>query len=164
MKSSVSRSYRYAFPALQMLYLPAQFTAEAALLFALLIPMLVALIIAGFYIHDRAFLRGASCELASMAVNLRLYDDAQANMQERLSLRKTHSVCWADQITGSVSADGEARASFSGNFPVPGIAAQLLGADKLSLHSVWTIRLFEPAALIRKIRGARYLLDRIWEE
>ena len=49
--------------------LAAVFTVEAALLMALILPVLLSLIYLGFLDHDRGVLQGAACEAASLADN-----------------------------------------------------------------------------------------------
>ena len=49
--------------------LSAVFTVEAALLMALILPVLLSLIYLGFLDHDRGVLQGAACEAAALADN-----------------------------------------------------------------------------------------------
>ena len=61
----------------------ASFTVEAALLMTVILPVLIALLITGFYLHDRAFLQGVTTELCAMQSNLRMYEDS-ASQTERV--------------------------------------------------------------------------------
>ena len=67
------------------------FTVEASLLMAILIPLLVGMMYLGFYLHNRAFLPGAACELAQIGL---LYDREEDALRAMKS--KGIGSCWTD--------------------------------------------------------------------
>ena len=69
--------------------LAAVFTVEAALLMALILPVLLSLIYLGFLDHDRGVLQGAACEAASLADNSAL-DKARADKLRTLTEEILH--------------------------------------------------------------------------
>ena len=144
--------------------LPARFTVEASLLMLIIIPFLIALIIGGFYIHDRTYMQGVSCELTAMGSNLRLYDNRSSLLNKRAKGRLSHTLMWSRTASADVSADGSGvSSSCKGSFPVPGLTARMLSADNISIQTSASRNLLDPAALIWKVRSARYLIDQALE-
>lgn len=138
----------------------ASFTVEAALLMGIILPVLIALLLAGFYLHDRAYLQCVTTELCARESNLRLYENRSAQLAGIRDQRLGHALLWTRNASGSFSeGDDSAEAQAAGSFPVPGLAARLFGAGQLEVKASWSRRLYKPADLIWKARAAKYLLD-----
>ena len=139
----------------------ASFTVEASLLMAVILPVLVAVLLTGFYLHDRAYLQGITTELCGMGSNLRIYDDRESRMTRIRDRRLSHSLLWAGEAAGSVNCGEETVSADAGaGFPIPGITGHLMGDAKADLKAQWSRRLLRPTDLIWQIRGAKYLLDK----
>ena len=141
---------------------PARFTVEASLLMLLIIPLLIALIIAGFYIHDRAYLQGVSCEMIAEGSNLQQYKNRDSLLKKQAAQRVTHTLVWSRSVQSNISCSEDSVSCIcSGSFPVPGLAARLLDAQTLYLSQNAERRLLHPADLIWKIRSAKFVLEQI---
>ena len=141
-------------------YAQASFTVEAALLMGMILPVLIAVLVMGFYLHDSAYLQGTVTELCARGSCLRLYSDRQEKLFAIRSGRLSRSLLWTKGASGSVSAgEDEVSAQAAGSFPVPGLAARLLGKSSLAVKAKWSRKLYKPTDLIWKIRAAKYLLD-----
>ncbi|MCR5160778.1 MAG: hypothetical protein K6C06_03310 [Lachnospiraceae bacterium] len=145
--------------------LKGEFTAEAALLMAVILPVLAALLLAGFYIHDRTMMQGAACEIAAMGSNLRLYDDKEGALQERKNTLASQGSLWTEGIKGNCRVSEEAAAAeYTGSFPVPGITAGLLLRGKASMQASWNRKLYRHTDMIRIVRGIKYVVDLVEDE
>ena len=143
---------------------PARFTVEASLLMLLIIPLLIALIIAGFYIHDRAYLQGVSCEMIAEGSNLQQYKNRDSLLKKQAAQRVTHTLVWSRSVQSNISCSEDSVSCIcSGSFPVPGLTARLLDAQTLYLSQNAERRLLHPADLIWKIRSAKFVLEQITE-
>ena len=139
--------------------LPASFTVEASLLMTVILPVLIALIITGFYVHDQACLQGTACEAAALGSCLRMYDDRAGVLQATMQKRRGGILLWTKGAGGSAQAGRDASsASCSGQFPLPSLTAALLAGSSLQVGASWQKALYQPARLIWKIKGVRYLL------
>ena len=139
---------------------PGYFTVEASLLMLLIIPVLTALLLCGFYVHDNAFLQGAAEEITAMGSNLAAYESRDSLLQRTLRQRVSHTMVWTRSVRSSVScSDTDVQAEAGGTFPVPGLAAQLFGVQNASAGGSADRHLIRPARIIWKIRGAEYLID-----
>ena len=137
----------------------ASFTVEAALLMAVILPVLIALLITGFYLHDRAFLQEVTTELCAMQSNLRMYEDSASRTERVRQHRLAHTALWAGDLNGECrSSKEQAAADMTGTFTLPGIIGALLSSQS-GIHAHWERRLYDPAPLIRNARAAKYLLD-----
>ena len=135
-------------------------TLEAALLMSVILPALTALLIAGFYVHDQAVLQAGAHELTALGSCLRLEDTREASLKNELSSLTGGRLTWGRELSGQVNAgENTAAASITGTFPVPGFAAQLLSGGKLKLSAQSSRKIWHPAKIIWKIRGAKELID-----
>ncbi len=142
-------------------FLQASFTVELSLLMGLVLAMLIAILIAGFYVHDQACLQGTVCELTAMAGNLQLYKDRDSKMGTCLEKRK-QTVIWSKNTAGEYSVgEDSASASCHGSFAVPGMTAGLLLGGSVDTGAGWKHNLYHPADIIRTAKGAKYLVDDI---
>ncbi len=141
---------------------PGSFTVEAALLMGIILPVLIALLLMGFYLHDKACLQGTASELCARGSSLRLYKDREGTLAKIRDKRLSHSLLWTRDVSGGVTAGtDEMSASAEGSFPVPGLIAALTGNKLSTVGAKWQARLHDPTDLIWKIRGAKYLLDEV---
>lgn len=137
---------------------------EAALIMTILLPVLVAIMYAGFYLHDRGVMQGAVCETAAMASNLRLEQNREALLQKRIREKLEHRLLWTRlQETGAALGKKRVSVTCRGTFAVPGLIARLMSGNSLELEAVGKQELYQPADMIRKIRGAEYIIDTIRE-
>ena len=143
-------------------HLKAQFTVEAAFLMVIILPVLICILFAGFYLHDRTYLNGACLETVSTVVNMKNAgkEDSKAGQVFRDKLRT--GTLWLNNTSGSVSIEEESAAAHaSGSFAafpmgLPAgafLSGQIDGSAEAQNQN--------PAKVIRKIRGARYLLDEV---
>ena len=142
----------------------ASFTVEASLIMTILLPVLVALIYLSFYVHDSAVLQGITCELAAKGSCL----VQEKNTEELLRKEKEHLT--ASRFTGlqgtkvSVNVGEESiSVSGSGEFYFPGLIARFFGGNTKTISKSWSREILKPADRIRKIRGLKYMVDRIKE-
>ena len=136
----------------------ASFTVEASLLMSIILPALISLIIGGFYVHDRALVQSAACELAAMGSNLHEYDQASSKLSALKDQLTGSGYLWAGSIRGSVSVSArQSLSQVSGTFPVPALVSALLGNPSVMLKGRCVRQIYRPAGLIRKVRGAAEL-------
>ena len=135
----------------------ASFTVEAAMLMGLILPVLLAILYFGLYLHDRGVLAGAACETSARAdlgtwkasANSRI-DKTAASLAKRIGSRK--------KVTSSVSVSKDAvDISYQSSLTLPGILPQLFGRSALDTEIAHRRTLIRPAEIIRKIRGLEYI-------
>ena len=144
---------------------PALVTVEAALLMTLIIPLLTAVIVFSFYLHDRAYLQAACTELAAMGNNLQVYEGLQEKVDGAMKDRLTESMMWTKRPKGTaavseVGADVQAE----GSFAVPGLVTGLFGPDITQTRAEWSRNIYHPAELIWTVRSVKYVVDLIREK
>ncbi len=141
-------------------YAKASYTVEMTLLMSLILPLLIAILMAGFYLHDRALFQGAACEAAAMGSNLAVYDTQGSEVAALGHALTAHRAVWSRGASGSTSADQEsASASFSGHFHWPGMIGKLWQSSHGQSEGQWSRRIYHSADLIRKVRGVEYVVD-----
>ncbi|MDD2957335.1 MAG: pilus assembly protein [Lachnospiraceae bacterium] len=138
------------------------FTVEAALIMSILLPVLVALILSGFLVHDRAVLQGAACEVTAMGCNL-TQESNQKQMLDQLRKRLSSSrLLWTKGVTSKISVDkNKISVSYSGTFYIPGLIMKLISQNTLKIGKKSSRAIFHPADTIRKIRGVKHLISTI---
>lgn len=138
------------------------FTVEASLLMTIILPVLVALIYTGFYIHDSAILQGAACEVAAMGSNLAMEEDRESILYRKMEELKTGRLLGTREVAASLSiSKTRVSVSYSGNFYVPGMIGRLLSGNSLRIEKSWSRKLYHPADEIRKIRGLQKMAETI---
>jgi len=153
-------AWKFACPQAGILHADASFTVEAALLMTIIVPVLIALLITGFFLHDQGYLQGTATELCAMQSNLRLYDDAASQTEKVRKHRLKQGTLWSRNLSGAVqSSEEKAGADMDGTFPLPGLTGALLPGDLTDMSAHWDRRMYDPAPLIRKIRAAKHLID-----
>lgn len=135
----------------------ASFTVEAAMLMGLILPVLLAILYFGFYLHDRGVLAGAACETSARAdlgtwkasANSRI-DKTAASLAKRIGSRK--------KVSSSVSVSKDAvDVSYQSSLTLPGALPQLFGHSSLDTGIAHRRTLIRPAEIIRKVRGLEYI-------
>lgn len=136
----------------------AVFTVEAALLMGILLPVLISILIAAFYVHDAGVLEGLACEAAAMGSNYT--ERGEGNIHRTASEIGKKRTIWIHDISISVETNKKATvASYSGDFKIPGLMAQLLTGGRVTLTGRCRRAVCQPAKTIRMIRGVMYVLD-----
>ena len=142
------------------LYAEASFTVEASALMTIILPVLIVILLAGFYLHDSAYLQMTATELCAMGSNMKVYKESAADPESVKNTRLRHSLIWIRGASGTVSSgEDTVSAQLSGSFAVPGLAGRLMGFAKMQITKTWSRRLYRPSEMIWKIRAAKYLAD-----
>lgn len=142
--------------------LRASFTIETTLLMSVILPVLIALLMAGFYVHDRAKLQGAACELAARGCCLVLDEDRSSQLGKTANALSGGGTMWARSVRAQVSADEEAvSASAQGSFPFPGFTEALLSQGSETVTGSCDRKICHSAKLIRKVRGLKAFQEEI---
>ena len=137
----------------------ASYTVEASFLMPLIFFVLAGLLICTFYLHDKAVMQAAVCEVVSAGSNAATEKEQKqviAGLKEaftRERLMGTKSLSRRENTGKKVSAE------WSGNYPVPGLAIKYFSSDSLPVRASWSSEKIQPADIIRKIRGVRKLID-----
>lgn len=136
------------------------YTVEAAAVVSITILILASLLIATFYVHDRAALQSIACETAVLGSN---YATNSARTSAAMSAKSQVSASrflGSRELSGKVSVgEDEAEATWSAVYPVPGFAMEYLVNGELSVQSSWSSQIMDPTNTIRLIRGAGELLS-----
>jgi hypothetical protein len=135
----------------------ASFTVEAAMLMCVILPVLLALLYLGMFLHDKGVLNGAAQEVAATADLNRFRNGGNARLARK-----------ADQLADRTGASGKAKssvqvtdhevsASYSASMKLPGLLPKLFGKGTLNTGADVTRILPDAADTIRKIRGLEYV-------
>ena len=133
------------------------FTVEAAMLMCVILPVLLALLYLGMFLHDKGVLNGAAQEVAATADLNRFRNGGNARLARK-----------ADQLADRTGASGKAKssvqvtdhevsASYSASMKLPGLLPKLFGKETLDTGANVTRILPDAADTIRKIRGLEYV-------
>ena len=139
----------------------ASFTVEAALLMTLLLPVIVSIIYASFFLHDRALMQGAACELTAMGSTLAEETDREGRLTDLEKKLVTARLLGTEYVKSSFFA-GKDRifAEYQGTFRIPGLILSLFTGGSLEIKRSWSREVFHPADTIRMVRGLEYMLGR----
>lgn len=161
---------------------PAVFTVEAALLMAVILPVLLCLIYIGFLDYDKGVLTAAACETAALADN-HLPDSgrnaalsAYAQKLGKASVMSSRGVtgtCAESGLTGVKAVDvvghftrvdaGSVTVTYTGSISLPGALPRLFGSGTLSSGCKVSRTILNPAELIRIARAFDYVVDLLEE-
>ncbi len=135
----------------------ASFTVEAALLMTVILPVLLALIYYGFFLHDKGVLNGAAQEITAQA-DLNNWKKSGNNRLSKQA-KKLESLTGPSQgVSSSVEVTAhQASASYKATMRLPGLLPSLFGKSSLNTGAGAKRQLLYPADLIRKIRGLEYV-------
>lgn len=132
-------------------------TVEAALLMTILLPLFIAVLYMGFFLHDRGFLQGAAFEAAAYA-SLHA-DDGEADAGGAAGRRITGRLLGTGNVGVQASAgERQVSISYSGNFSIPAPALPFLGGNHQIKADV-TLSLERPSRRIQKIRGVTKVIQ-----
>ena len=135
----------------------ASFTVEAAMLMCVILPVLLALLYLGMFLHDKGVLNGAAQEVAATADLNRFRNGGNARLARK-----------ADQLADRTGASGKAKssvqvtdhevsASYSASMKLPGLLPKLFGKGTLNTGADVTRILPDAADTILKICGLEYV-------
>ena len=137
------------------------FTVEAAVLIPLTVLLMAAIILAAFYIHDRAVLQGNACECAAAGANTLTQSLQAKEMARTKALIKAGRLLGSRNRSGLVSAGGErTEAAWTAEFPIPGMVGNLFADSRISISVSWHQERILAARKIRIIRGISRILKR----
>ncbi len=135
---------------------------EITLLCPLILGLLIAIMTAGFYLHDRACLQGAASEMTAAAVSMAIYEESGEQISGKVKALSKNRLMWTTNASGSVQISrNEARAFYTGSFHLPGMAKLLWQDGVKDIHVESSRKIFHAAASIRKIRGAQYVMKAV---
>ncbi len=130
---------------------------EAALLMTVILPVLLALLYYGFFLHDRGVLNGAAQEITARA-DLNNWKASGNNRLSKLAGSYKDRTGPSRQVSSSVQVSrSSASAEYKGVMSLPGLLPSLFGKSSLSTGAGAKRTLLYPADLIRKIRGLEYV-------
>ena len=134
------------------------YTIEASLLMGIILPLLVAIIYMGFFLHDKGLLLGAAYETAA-CMSLRADDKDFDGASAAGKLIKGRAL-GSTGLTASASAgEKQAQVTCSGNFRVPGMAAIFFGTNGINVTANISMNIERPSKRIRKIRSIAKVAD-----
>lgn len=135
----------------------ASFTVEAAMLMTLVLPVLLALIYLGLFLHDKGVLNGAAQETAAIADLNRWKKSGNSRLAERAKkLADRTGPSGRAKVSVSVS-ERQVSAVYSASMKLPGLLPKLFGRSTLDTGASARRILPEPADTIRVIRGLEYV-------
>ena len=141
------------------------YTVEAAAVVSMTFLVLAALMMCTFFVHDRAVLQSMVCEAAAAGGNHMTQEERceqSAAVTEELSEKR---MLGSRRVSAGVQI-GEESTAVKGTaaFPVPGLLAGWMSGSTWNLSCSWETRIYNPAEIIRKIRGAELVLEGLKEE
>lgn len=139
--------------------LKASYTVEAAILMPIVFFVLAALLIAAFYLHDRAVLQAAVCEIVSAGSNMAAEEDQKQAVSGLSKSLTEKRLMGSRNLSGQVKTGETVSAAWKCSYPVPGLAMRYLAGNKLTISVSWKSEKIRPADTIRKIRGFRELIS-----
>lgn len=139
---------------------PASFTVEAALLAGIILPLLLTLMISGFYLHDLGYMQGTACEIRALGRSMQVYENRDAFMAETLARRLKKSLLWSKKERAGCSAtQTRSAADLSASFRIPGFVSPWMGEGSLRLTAGGESAICRPADAIRKLKGVQTLIN-----
>ena len=140
------------------------FTVETALLMGIILPVLICVLIAGLYLHDKIYLAGAGHEAVSMSVNLKEDQEESRRAETIYQKRITGGILWGRNVKGSLTAGEDLATAFGeGKFPagpaMPRFSYLFADMSAETRHAI-----YDPAGLIWKVRSARFLIEQFLAE
>ena len=119
-------------------------TVEAALLMAVVIPLLTALMYLGFYLHDKAWIKNAIREAAVCAS---VQTDADTGVNDK-------GVLWTKSLKADISVEkAQVTVKAEGSFLVPGLIAGYFADNRLILDDTVTKPVTDAKKEIQKWRN-----------
>ncbi len=144
------------------LFLSGSFTVEAVIIASVTIFVLGALIIATFYVHDRAVSQGIVCEIAAAGSSYATEKERKKAVEKCSSLMNAERFLGSRNLSGSTSVNSsKVSASCTAAYPVPGFAMQYFSDGELPIEVSWSSAVANPSRMIRLIRGAQGMVDEL---
>ena len=138
----------------------AAFTVEAAMLMAVILPVLMAILIAAFDLHDQALLQGTVSEALSMGGNLVMYEEERAALPGLIGSLIQNGTIRAENLTSSVSASPEhVSASCSGAIDYPAFLKPFTASGSRTISAAGERIILHPPSLIWKVRGIKRVVS-----
>lgn len=136
------------------------FTVEASLIMGIILMILVAILYASFYVHDKGVAQGIVCELTAFGNALSWEDTVEKEMEKQEKMLISSRFLHTEGVKVSVSKnEDQVSVSLSGNFLVPGFISSLFWDKGLPIEKNWQRIIYDPTDVIRKIRGVKYMVD-----
>lgn len=130
---------------------------EAALLMTVILPVLLAILYYGFFLHDKGVLNGAAQQVAAQA-DLNNWKDNGKSKLSKMAGKLEKQTGPSKKVSSSVSVKkNQVSASYSAGMSLPGLLASLFGKSRLDTGAQAKRLLLYPADVIRKIRGLEYV-------
>ncbi len=137
----------------------ASFTVEASLLMTVILPVLLAILYYGFYLHDRGVLNGAAQQITAQA-DLNNWKESGNNRLAKRAKALESMTGPSRNVSTDVQVSREkVSVTYKGAMSLPGILPTLFGKNELHTDAGAARTLLYPADLIRKIRGLEYVSD-----
>ena len=141
------------------------FTLEAAVLVPLTVLLMAAVILASFYIHDRAVLQGNACECTAAGANALTQPQQARAMSSAKSLIKAGRLLGSRNRGGQISAQGDhAETIWTAEYPIPGMVGSLFADRQIPISVSWSQEKIHAAGKIRIIRGISKILKNTGKE
>ena len=121
--------------------------------------VLVSLLICTFYLHDKAVMQAAVCEIVSAGSNTATEGEQKKVTSELKKSLTKKRLMGSRNLSGEISTGKKISAKWSGTYPVPGAAMRFFSKNKLPVGVSWSSEKVRPADMIRKIRGIRKLIS-----
>ena len=137
--------------------LPASFTVEAALLMTIMLPVLLAIIYYGLYLHDKGVLNGAAQQICAQA-DLNSWKSSGNNRLNKQAKNLKKRTGPSKKVSASVNVSKtQASVHCSASMSLPGLLPSLFGKSRLDTGASAKRTILYPADVIRKIRGLEYV-------
>jgi hypothetical protein len=125
-------------------------------LMTVILPVLLALLYYGFFLHDKGVLNGAAQQITAQA-DLNQWKKTGNNRLGKQAKALEKMTGPSKDVSSSVSVtEKQAKVQYQGTISLPGLLPSLFGKSKLSTGADADRLLLHPADLIRKIRGLEY--------
>ena len=125
----------------------------------LILPVLLALLYLGLFLHDRGVLNGAAQEITAMADLNNWKKSGNSNLENSAKkLADRTGPSGKADVSVSVS-DRQVSVSYSASMDLPGLLPELFGKSILDTGAAAQRLLIEPADTIRMIRGLEYVSE-----
>ena len=130
------------------------------MLMDVILPVLMAILISSFDLHDKAVMQGAVSEALGMGGNLILYEEERSALPGLIMKLTENGVIRAQDLSCEVTADPDkVRASVSGQIDYPAFLEPLLASGNRQVSASDERTIWHPPSLIWKVRGIRRVIS-----
>ncbi len=142
-------------------YWRGSYTVEAAVVVPITFFVLAALILCGFYVHDRVVFQSIACEITAAGSNYCTEKEQKKVISDLKKSVKAKRFLGSRNISANVSSGKkEINAAFSASYPMPGMVIRYFSKGTLKIKKSWSGKREDPAETIRVLRGAERILNR----